>query len=185
MLDIIGLYQLAFGNRSYQKIDMQRSYTALEAVKNIAVYDENDPELKSIMGTPIFMPCKIDGYLLPNEPLITITGVQTIVKTKVTGLKGTVKELISQDDFRVVIKGIITNDVDDNYPAEEVEKLKAICKKQESLEIINKLTGIFEIPRIAIESYDVFGIEGHQSQQAYQINAISDRAVELIIREGL
>lgn len=142
-------------------------------------------ERNSIFGTPIFMPCKIDDYWLPNEPLITITGGKNIVKTVVAGLEGTVKEEISTNDKLIVIKGIITNDDSDDYPEADVSKIREFCDASGSRKIVSPICRIFSIHEIAIESYNIFAIEGHQSQQAYQINAWSDRPVELILKEGL
>jgi purine-nucleoside phosphorylase len=142
-------------------------------------------DMKSIMGTPIFMPFKIDDIWLPNEPLVTITGGKKIIRTVVAGLKGSVKEEICLNDYMVVIRGIIINNDSDDYPDEEVGEIRGLCEAEGSREIVNKLCRIFGINSIAIESYNIFGIAGHQSQQAYQINAWSDRPVELVLKEGL
>jgi len=155
-------------------------------MKVISANDESDQyDMKSALGTPIRMPVKLGDYWLPNEPLVTLTGGKNIVKTVVTGLKGTVKEEISTNDYLVVIKGIIVNEDSDDFPEKDVAKLKEICEAEGSHDVVSKLFRIFGIEQLSIESWQIIGIAGEQSQQAYQINAWSDRPVELILREGL
>jgi len=192
-LQLTTLYNQIFGIRGsrYTDFDTKQHVSLLESADANALssyeqdFNTDNFEMKSIFGTPLFMPCKIDDFWLPNEPLITLTGGKEIVKTVVAGLKGTIKEEISVKDYTITIRGIIVNTENDDYPEVEVGKLKAICEKQDSHKVVNKLFRIFGIDEIAIENYNIFGIAGHQSQQAYQINALSDRPVELVIKEGM
>jgi hypothetical protein len=96
-----------------------------------------------------------------------------------------VKEEINTKDYIITIRGIIVNEKSNDYPKTEAGKLRAICEAQGSHKVVNKLFTIFGIDQIAIENFNIFGIAGEQSQQAYQINAVSDRPVELVIREGM
>ncbi len=186
--DLQTLYPHFFGIefRRYPEFDTTQQVLPYLPASNMPVFETTtDNELKSIFGTPIFMPLKIDDMWLPNEPLITLTGGKNIVRTVVTGLKGTVKEEINTDDYLIVIRGIITNDTSDDYPEAIVSQLRHICEAQGSHQVVNKLLKIYGIDQIVMEHYQIFGIEGHQSQQAYQISAWSDRTVELVIKEGL
>ncbi|MDP2723208.1 MAG: DUF6046 domain-containing protein [Bacteroidales bacterium] len=193
MIAIIDLYYQAFGIKggAYPKFDTNSSVPDSVYIDDMDVYgntigiDENKYSVKSIFGTPIHMPFKIDDYWLPNEPLVTLTGGKNIVKTVVTGLKGTVKEEISTNDIMIVIKGIVTNDDNDDYPEADMSNIRKLCEAEGMRSVVNKLLRIYGVDNIVIESYNIFGIAGHQSQQAYQINAWSDRPVELILREGV
>jgi len=193
MISLKDLYYKAFGVRGSTYPDFETKPKVKDSVAHdeIDTYatsidqDDESYEIKSIFGTQIHMPVKIDNYWLPNEPLVTLTGGKNIVKTVVAGLEGTVKEEISTNDYMIVIKGIITNEQSDDYPEEDVAKIREICEASGMHDVVNKLFRIFGINNIVIESYNIFGIAGHQSQQAYQINAWSDRPVELILREGV
>jgi len=193
MILLTDLYLKAFGVKGLflPKMDTKPRVGDSVYYDDIDVYDKNigqderEYDIKSIFGTAIHMPIKIGDYWLPNEPLITLTGGKNIVKTVVAGLEGTVKEEISTNDYGIVIKGIITNDQSDDYPEADVAALRKICTAPGMHDVVNKLFRIFLINNIVIESYNIFGIAGHQSQQAYQINAWSDRPVELILREGV
>ncbi len=193
ILQLKTLYNQAFGLNlfRYPKFDTEQKVPLPEFADATALdiysqsLNKDSYEMKSIFGTPLFMPCKIDDFWLPNEPLITLTSGKEIVKTVVAGLKGTIKEEIASKDYIITIRGIIVNTENDDYPEYEVGKLRTICEKKDSKKVVSKLFRIFGIDEIAIENYNIFGIAGHQSQQAYQIDALSDRPVELIIKEGL
>lgn len=139
----------------------------------------------SCFGTPIFFPLKIDGHLLPNEPLITVTGSKKIIKTVVSGLKGTVKEEIGLGDYNVNVKGVVINENSDEFPEDEVRKIKNLFEKPGALEVKSPFLALFGIDMIVLQRCTFSGIAGEQSQQAYQFNAISDRSVELVIKEGV
>ena len=192
-LQLKTLYNQVFGLNlfKYPKFDTDQKVPlpAFADATALDIYSQglnkDNYEMKSIFGTPLFMPCKIDDFWLPNEPLITLNGGKRIVKTVVAGLKGTVKEEIATKDYLITIRGIVVNNDTNDYPEDEVGKLRTLCEKQGSHTVVNKLFRIFGIDEMAIENYNIFGIAGHQSQQAYQIDALSDRPVELVIKEGL
>jgi hypothetical protein len=140
-------------------------------------------EGESVFGTPLFMPCKLEDYWLPNEPLITISGQKTIIKTILTGVKGTVKELINEDDYVIKIQGIIVNEQSDDLPEDAIRKLRLILEKRDNIDISNRLLTLFDIHQVAIESFSFPGIEGQQNCQAYEINCISDWPIDLILKQ--
>lgn len=182
------LYKKAFNiqPKHYPEFDTKDKVLPYETPDKIDVYYQGKSNaLMSVFGTPISMPFKIDNIWLDNEPLVTLTGGKKIVKTVVAGLKGTVKEEINDNDYLIVIKGIITNGNSDDYPEPTVSELRYVLEQKGSHKVVNKLLKIFGIDEMVIEHFNIFGIEGHQSQQAYQISGWSDRPVELVIKEGL
>ena len=187
-LQLQTLYNKVFGiqPRKYPEFDTKIKVLPGEQPGDITVYSETkDNSIMSIFGQPISMPIKIDDVWLDHEPLITLTGGKNIVKTVVAGLKGTVKEEINDNDYLIVIKGIITNGNSNDYPEAQVNELRHILEAKGSHKVVNKLLKIFGIDEMVVEHFNIFGIEGHQSQQAYQISGWSDRPVELVIKEGL
>lgn len=184
-VDIIQLYQQAFGyvGRPYKKIDGVVSVDVDETNEEIPVYADAVYDGMSVFGTPLFMPCKLGDYMLPNEPIITINGQNTIIKTILTGIKGSVKELINSDDYVIKIQGIIINEDSDDYPEDEVRKLRKVLESKDVVDISNRLLTLFDIQQVAIESFVLTGIEGNQNCQAYEIACISDWPVDLILKE--
>lgn len=170
--DLIALYQMAFGKFTI----------AMEGEGNIDVYSSNDAYKKSIMGTKIFFPLSLDGYDMPNEPMISVTGNKVVVKTVLAGVQGTVKEEISVDDYQVTIEGIAINDDSDDYPEEIVQKIINICEKPGRIKVVSDLMKLFNVQWLVIESYNFQGIEGHQNCQSYTLNCVSDRPVPLVFK---
>ncbi|CAA0253663.1 DUF6046 domain-containing protein [Tenacibaculum maritimum] len=128
------------------------------------------------LGVPYFMDVVIDGVRLPNEPLITFNGQKRIVQTSIVGSerRGTVKELISSNDYRIRIEGVCIEAGKKEYPQHQVEQLIALCEKPASLEFENELAEMFGIHKLAITSYAFDKMQGKPYSQKYVINAVSD-----------
>lgn len=140
---------------------------------------------RSTLNTPFFMPCKIDGFQLPNEPIVSIRGSKTIVETPIDGIEGTFKENFSNGDYQITIKGICVNDDDsDDYPDEQLRQIRKIWDKRTGLSVVCKLLSIYNINHIAIKSIDYPPIEGAPGMQPYQIECLSDRYFDLELLEG-
>ncbi|QKX04887.1 hypothetical protein HN014_08135 [Aquimarina sp. TRL1] len=139
---------------------------------------------KNHLGTPYFMDLIIDGKTFPNEPLITINGQKRIVETVVTGSnrRGTVKELISADDYRIRIEGICF-DQKRQYPQKQVEEIISICEENRALPVKNDLLELFNVHSLVIKSYSFDKMQGQPHMQKYIINAISDEDFYAIIKE--
>lgn len=137
---------------------------------------------KGLMGIEFFMPVALNGYQLPLEPVISISGKKTIIETPLTGntRRGTVKEIITTDDYEVKIRGIIINETANDYPYTEVAKLRELFEKNEALTIVNALTNLFEIKNIVIKSLDLPEMVGVQNAQAYTLSCVSDEDFLLI-----
>lgn len=183
--NIIDLYRQVF---SYRGIPQIFPVDSVNRVERVADYEEmdvpderTDTELMSSMGTPLFMPCKLNDLWLPNEPLINLGGRNEIVRTKLTAIKGTVKEYIAMDDYSIKIQGLIINEVNDDYPEDQVRQLRAILESNEAVKISNRMLTLFDIHQVVIIDYDFMAVEGHQNCQAYQIICLSDWPVDLIL----
>jgi hypothetical protein len=181
-INILEVYRNVFGyiGQPYFTANPKSYVPLINLDKNEAV-DITERQY-SLLGTPIFLPCKLEGIELPNEPIIQISGSKTIIKTQIDGQDGTFKELYSLNDYQVTIRGVVTNEENDDYPEDIIRKIRTICELKKSVTIINALTSLFDINKIAIESFSFPAVEGQISMQAYEINASSDRDFELKIK---
>ena len=128
-------------------------------------------------GQPVFMPMKLGGVLLPNEPTIIINSRKNIVETALAGStrRGTVKELISIEDWSVTIRGVAINYKSKLvYPEDEVKALRDLYEKNESLEVQCALTNLLGIYRLVIREFELPEMTGIQHAQAYQFICTSD-----------
>lgn len=139
------------------------------------------------LGVPMRMPLQVreeggEWYLLPVEPLISVTGRNIITRRQVAKGKarGSIKERWTQDDYQVKISGVLISYTENRYPSEDVEKLRRLCEAS-SLEVENPLLYLFGINKIVVESYDFPFTSGLQNQ-AYEISAYSDDIYKLLLK---
>lgn len=124
-------------------------------------------------------------YQLPNEPLISLSGQKTIIKTAIDGNKGSFKEGFALEDYTITIRGLAINNERENedYPEEIVRKLRRICEIQGSLKVVNELLSMFGITRLVIESFDFPDLPGAPSVQPYIFQCVSDQEFELELKQ--
>lgn len=137
-------------------------------------------------GVRLFMPIKLDGVQLQNEPLVEIRGKKIIKKTDLTGehregvtnKRGSVKELINIGDYTITIRGIVINEDSEEYPEAEIRKIRKIVEARRSVSIESQLTNIFNINLMAIEDSYYPVVPGIQHAQGYEIVGYSDEDFE-------
>lgn len=142
------------------------------------------------LGVPMRFPLGIslveqeDWWLVPIEPLITLTGRNIIVRRQVSKgkIRGSIKERWTQDDYQVKIEGALMDLKRDDYPRDDVQKLRNFCEAAK-LKVRCPLFEIFSINQIVVESYDFPFTKGIQNQQ-YTINAYSDDTYKLLLKNN-
>ena len=198
--DITTLFQQAFGigrGKPYDKDQVQEQrimqvdgYTApaLDDEEGTEFVDmRNVVKASTPYGQQIFMPMRLGGILLPNEPSLNIQMVNRIVKTSLTGStrKGTVKELIGRDDDMIVIRGIALNYQSTKvYPEDIVKSIRDLVERKESLPIESALTELLGVTRVVIERCTFPEMIGVQHAQAFELQCVSDEDFDLEVGEG-
>lgn len=142
------------------------------------------------LGVPMRFPLEIslvdqeDWWLVPIEPLITLTGRNIIVRRQVSKgkIRGSIKERWTQDDYQVKIEGALMDLKRDDYPRDDVQKLRNFCEATK-LKVRCPLFEIFSINQIVVEIYDFPFTKGIQNQQ-YTINAYSDDTYKLLLKNN-
>lgn len=151
-----------------------------------------DEELEDIvrtnaLGIPMVMPLSLrldvegaEEWLLPEEPMISITGQNIITRRHVSKgrLRGSIKERWTQDDYTVKVEGLLLGR-DGRYPKNDVERLRRYCEAGK-VKVLCPLLEIFGITQIAIESWDIPFTSGTTNQN-YEITAYSDDIYKLLI----
>lgn len=194
--DIIGLYGRLTGHVvispfNYKPISNQYEVTIDETYEApIGVWDDDTmtgegQRQSSLSGSLFAMPLKIGDYKFVIDPIISVSSSREIVRTIMPGFAGTIKEVISDDDYRITMRGLIINEDNDDYPYEQVAELDALKRTTSALKVENKLLNLcFGVKQIVVESMEFEGAEGMQSMQTFVISALSDRDVELTETEG-
>lgn len=159
------------------------TYSELEAR---TLEEAEDVVRYNALGIPMVFPLSLrlpkageEEWLLPLEPMITVTGKHIIAKRQVLKSKsrGSVKERWTLDDYGVRIEGILQGD--GRYPKEEVARLRRYCEAGEVI-ASSPLLELFGISRLIIESWDIPHTSGVENQN-YSLSCLSDDSYKLLI----
>jgi hypothetical protein len=151
---------------------------------------QNEIEIQKVadsyLGTPVFdnITLDIDGEELRiDAAIIDVSQTKNIIKTSIQGLNGTVKEYIADGDYIISLKGVIVSETTE-YPETDVATLIEILKRTESIRVNSKFLQLFGIDDIIIENYKLNQDE-FQNTQTFEILALSDKQIELILNSNL
>lgn len=146
------------------------------------------PNLKNIFGNTLLgkkyfltlsLKSESETFHFPNEPLVSLSLVKTIVETATVGKyrKGTVKEYINTEDYNITIRGVCINEKDSEaYPAVEVDNLNKMFAVNEALSVVdNKFFELFGIRKMVLKEIHFDEMMGQPNLQKYVINAVSDQ----------
>ena len=158
----------------------------------------------SYLGTPILMPVqfgtinwrernkltgKIDDakiendYVLPATTVVELTRQKRIAKTDVQGRDTSVKELISNGDWMIKIRGLVINEANPyEYPEDEMKVMHRFCEAKTSIPVTCKLLQWFEINELVVENYSFPRMEGYPGVQPFELDCLSDEPLELIVK---
>jgi hypothetical protein len=79
----------------------------------------------------------------------------TIVKTPLTGRKGTVKEHVCAEDYTVEISGDLVGNTQNAYPLEELRELVKLIETEGQIEIASVFLEAFDIRTCVLEWYKI------------------------------
>lgn len=126
-------------------------------------------------------------WTLPYDPVVSVSGKNTVVRRNVLknfsdrgARRGTVKELWSLDDYEINIAGVLMGN-DGALPESDLLKLRKYCEGRKPVEVECALFRVFNITRVAIESYELPFTKGNENQ-AYSLKCYSDDRLELLIK---
>jgi hypothetical protein len=140
---------------------------------------------KDHLGRWYFMPVTFiaDGkeYEIP-EAVLSITGKKTIIETPMVGRKGSVKELINIDDYKVSIAGYISSQ-DGSYPEDAITEIRELFNVNRSVELVSALTDLIfdDGDKVVITDISFPSTPGVEDGQIVKIECITDKPFELII----
>lgn len=125
----------------------------------------------------------VGGELVFNEVVCKVTGKKNIVQTIVQGLKGTIKEYISDLDFDIELTGAVVStdergNVLDEYPADGVRNLEAMCAINDSLEVYSEFLKLFNITHVVVYEREITQ-QTYSNRQEFKIKCYSDIPFEI------
>lgn len=186
--NIVDMYSKVFGivGNVYAPADVEPEFNNNNGNYDNHSFPSKSNQHLSAWGAPYFQRTKINGFYLPNEPIVSISGGKVIVKTQIDSNDGTFKESMALDDYRITIRGLcIQEDLDDPdaYPEDQVRLIRQLFEERESVDIVNDILTLLGITTIAIENLQLDGLVGSPGVQPYIINALSDKNFDLELKE--
>jgi hypothetical protein len=160
------------------------------------IWEADPPQSYDKQFFPLLFSFTEDGvkWLFPYEPLISVSGGNEILKTKVAKLRnatgiqqsGTIKQRIRPKDYQITITGVLIGKKligkpEDCYPKDQLKPLLEFLKSAKEVWVFCPLLELLGINKIAIEDYS-FPFTKGQNVQAYEIKALSDYDYNLIIK---
>lgn len=130
----------------------------------------------------------VNKFLLPYEPMVNIEGQNTIIKrnvAKADGLKGSIKERWSQDDYTITISGLLIGEqeigtMNECFPRADFEALMQILTHSREVYVYCEPLQLLGINKLVIESFS-FPFTKGENVQAYEIKCTSDFSYNLLL----
>jgi hypothetical protein len=127
----------------------------------------------------------LKDWYLPYQ-IVSISSRKTIVETPLTERRGTVKELISIQDYEITIKGFIVG-AGNEFPESDVTLLRTIYEQNTAISIQCPLTDIFLLrpdrsgsDQVVIRELRFPSMPGVKNVRPYELHMISDAPFNLI-----
>lgn len=140
---------------------------------------------KDALGNYYFMPVTFihqgKEYEIPCA-LISFTGRKNIIETPLVGRQGSVKELISMEDYQISITGVVFGE-NQVWPEEQLDAINELYNINEAIELKCALTDVFlsENDKVVIQELNLPPTGQTEHVQVVEIKCVTDRAFELIM----
>ncbi len=154
----------------------------------VARLDPNQPEIISALGTPVFDRLTLkdpeSGLSIDIDTvLFEVTQKRNVVATPVQGLDNSFKELISNGDYEILIKGVLVDINPQRFPFDDMNTLIRLCSTGGELDCTSDFLSIFNIYHL-VPTYPKFQQRlGAQNFQPFEITCLSDNPIELKLDE--
>lgn len=166
----------------------------VEAYENNWTTESSTPKEKQFFPLSFSLTENGEQFTLPYEPMINISGSNTIVKRRVAKFNpngnndfiGDVHERWSQNDYEISITGVLmgsimTGDVSDCYPISDFNNLVAVLTQPRAIYVYCEPLQLLGISKIVIDSFS-FPFTKGENVQAYEIRGYSDNEPQLLIQ---
>jgi hypothetical protein len=186
-INLINIFSEAFGYEPPQQKLIIPAADPRQEMSNLGqpYYGED------LFGREFFMPIYLNGIIVPFA-VIGCTWKKTYVSTAMPERGGTVKELISIDDYAINIKGILVSPGND-WPEADIISMHNLFKLNQSVSLRSALTDIFlsgksdgksEDPvghRVVIKEMSWPEVSGIEHAKPFSMSVESDLIFELEI----
>lgn len=176
------LFQKAFG---VSMPDYQLNQLDKPAPLNNSIYGTPFYGNNPLTGQYYFLPAFLDinddsDYTLPF-PIIRIQNQKVIIETPMTERKGSVVEMVSQESWKINIKGFIISP-NGQYPEAEIKRMVEVYELNKALRLRCALTDLClqADDRVVIKSLNFPEVKGVEHVKPYEMELVSVSIFDLI-----
>lgn len=142
----------------------------------------------SMLGTPVVSRLTLRSQdetisLDIDTAIIEVSRTKNVIRNKVAGRDGTVKELVSASDYYLTIKGGLFEAEPYTYPQQQMATFNALMDLNEPLKVESDYLQLFDVYEIVVTRHKSPQRRGVQNAQLFEITALEDKPLELIIEE--
>lgn len=144
------------------------------------------------------MPVKItipgeEPFYLPNEPIISLDNRKDAVISHLNrGIdengnikKGTVKEEVDLGDYKILIRGIVFNEEERDFPESELTNIRKMYEYSGNIGISCPILDVYNIKKIYLIRKNLSRVpEDSINMQKYVMEALSDEDFELEVSQN-
>lgn len=173
------------GIDSLSSVDLKVSSSS--GFQSNTVPGSDEPNGISALGTPVFsnltlrLPSDSQKVLRMDTVLMTVSMTKNIVKTSIQGRNGTFKEYVSDGDYAVSIRGILTTNNGNQYPKADTQMLYDLLAANDPLSAISDFLSLYGVKNLVVESFNIPQVEGFYNTQPFEITCSSDTPLELFL----
>ena len=115
------------------------------------------------------------GKMTIDVALITVNQVVNVVRTKVAGSTGSVKQYITLDDYDVEIKLVLSSEISDTRPEQKIRQLLAITKSTCEVNVASNVLNLFGVTAVVFEGQQQFEqVESQRDLQKVSLHCLSE-----------
>lgn len=106
----------------------------------------------------------------------------TIVSTALAGRRGTVKEFIKAEDYKIIISGQLINTYlgkPTAYPVEQLRTLVSLMQAEDAIEVSSAYLGFFDVSKVVLRSFTMNQEPKYLNVQPFKLELLSDDDVDL------
>jgi hypothetical protein len=150
-----------------------------QARQDLTTRRTNAEIVREINGKPYYLPVELNDMLI-QHCVMSITAQKRIVETPMVNRRGSVKELISVDDYKIQLDGFLIRE-DGTFPDTEIDELVRLFELNESIPLRSALSDYFliEEDRVVIKSLDFPSMRGTTNVKNFRMSLVSDSIFEL------
>jgi hypothetical protein len=148
------------------------------------------------LGKPIWADIELGEVKFALPPIITVSGQLNVVSTAVAGADGSVKEIVSVEDYRVNLKCFLTdNKFEDvgflsdrgfkislrkeEFPEQRVREIRNLFEGKKSVRVISPYLNLFNIQYLLVTNMSFPELDGMTSIIPCELQCISDKPLEI------